>query len=82
MALKKSKEISTLASRTSTATLCADKKLHNVMVSPVCGRAVPSAEKEGTVVKLRYLIYNVSNRRHIFQWASKEGMFMISLLLH
>jgi hypothetical protein len=37
MALKKSKEISTLASRASTGTLCADKKWHNVMVSPVCG---------------------------------------------
>lgn len=37
-----------------------------------CGRAVPSAGKEGTCVKLQDLFYNVPNRRRAFEGGRKE----------
>jgi DNA mismatch repair protein MLH1 len=73
MAFKKSKEISTLASRTatSTASSCAYKMTYRD--GEPCGRAVPSAGKEGTAVKLQDLFYNVPNRRRAFEGARKEA---------
>lgn len=38
-----------------------------------CGKATPSAGKEGTCVKLQDLFYNVPNRRRAFEGARKES---------